>query len=87
MPSSHILTMLMCVVMDVVHSGIWQTMVKYYKVMGNKSKSTAENLVRAGRAGGIETVFKVINIHISNADVCSAVCCALCNMPFNHGKT
>ena len=35
-----------------------------------KMKQIAENKVRAGTAGGIETIVKAINTHIDNAEVC-----------------
>ena len=37
-------------------------------------KCTAENQVKAGTAGAIEAVVKVINIHIGNVDVCKQAC-------------
>ena len=39
--------------------------------------------MRAGAAGGIETVVKAINTHIDNADVCEQGCGALWNMTIN----
>ena len=36
--------------------------------------------MKARTAGGIETVVKVINVHIENADVCKFGCAALGNM-------
>ena len=38
-------------------------------------------------AGGIETVVKVINTHIENADVCKQGCSVLRNMIVDNGKT
>ena len=50
--------------------------------------------MKTGAAGGIETVVKVINTHISNADVCDEGCYALgnltgdnCKSNDNHNKT
>ena len=45
-----------------------------------------ENGVKARVAGGIDTVVKAMNTHISNASVCYAGCNALTNMAFNNGK-
>ena len=42
--------------------------------------------MKAGTAGGIEVVVKVINTHIDNADVCERGCDALWNMATNNGK-
>ena len=49
-------------------------------------KWTDENEVKAGAAGGIETVVKAINTHINNAGVCYRGCGALWNMTAN-GKS
>ena len=46
-----------------------------------------ENEVKAGAAGGIETVVKAISTHIDNADVCFRGCGALCNMTINGKRT
>lgn len=43
-------------------------------------------MVRAGRAGVIETIVKAINTHINNANVCFHGCGALRNMVGNNGK-
>ena len=42
--------------------------------------------MKAGAAGGIETVVKAINTHINNAEVCYHGCDALWNMATNNGK-
>ena len=49
-------------------------------------KQTSENKVKAGAAGGIEAMIKVINTHINNADVCENGCGALYNITANNGK-
>ena len=49
-------------------------------------KLTDESQVKAGTAGGIEAVVKVINIHIDNADVCEEGCNTLRNMTCDNGK-
>ena len=43
--------------------------------------------MKAGAAGGIEAVVKVINTHINNVDVCFSGCGALMKMAHNNGKT
>ena len=43
--------------------------------------------MKAGAAGGIEAVVKVINTHINNADVCRTGCWALKNMTANGKST
>ena len=45
--------------------------------------SIAENKVKVGAEGGIETVVKVINAHINNASICYAGCGVLCEMITN----
>ena len=50
-------------------------------------KQTAENKVKAGAAGGIETVMKVINTNICNPNVCEQGCRALWDMTFNNCKS
>ena len=42
--------------------------------------------MKAGAAGGIEAVVKVINTHIDNADLCEKGCGALNNMTANGKK-
>ena len=42
--------------------------------------------MKAGTAGGIETVVKAINTHIDNAGVCENGCGALRNMTVNNSK-
>ena len=42
--------------------------------------------MKAGAAGGVETVVKAINTHINNGDVCENGCCALWNMAANGKK-
>ena len=42
--------------------------------------------MKAGAAGGIEAVVKVISTHINNAGVCENGCGALRNMTVNNGK-
>ena len=49
-------------------------------------KLTAENQVKAGAAGGIETIVKAINTHINNHDVCKQGCGALSSMTKDNGK-
>ena len=49
-------------------------------------KWTAENQVKAGAAGGIEAVVKVINTYIDNVGVCEHGCSALMNMAINGKK-
>ena len=49
-------------------------------------KFTVENKVKAGTAGGVEAMVKVIGTHIDNADVCKQGCAALNNMTANNGK-
>ena len=43
--------------------------------------------MKAGTAGGVETVVKAINTHIGNADVCYNGCGALMNIMFNGKST
>ena len=45
-----------------------------------------ENQVKAGSAGGVETVVKVINTHIGNANACAQGCGTLWNMIAGNGK-
>ena len=42
--------------------------------------------MKAGAAGGIETVTKAINTHIDNAGVCHFGCGAIWNMTGGNGK-
>ena len=42
--------------------------------------------MKAGAAGGIEAVIKVINIHTDNVGVCEKGCSALCSMTKDNGK-
>ena len=42
--------------------------------------------MKAGTAGGIEVVVKVINAQIENAEVCERGCAALWVMILNNGK-
>ena len=42
--------------------------------------------MKAGTAGGIEAVVKVINTHVNNVDVCEKGCGALKNMTWDNGK-
>ena len=46
-------------------------------------KRIAENRVKAGAAGGIEAVVKVINTHINNANVCVNGCGVLWSITVN----
>ena len=50
-------------------------------------KQIGENEIRAGTAGGIEAVIKVINTHIDNAGACEWGCRALWNMTANGKNT
>ena len=50
-------------------------------------KCVAENQVKAGAAGGVEAVVKVINTHIDNAEVCENGCGALWNITVNGKNT
>ena len=43
--------------------------------------------MKAGAAGGVETVVEAISTHIINADVCHWGCGALWNMTLDNGKT
>ena len=43
--------------------------------------------MKAGRAGGVEAVVKVINAHINNVDMCYVGCTVLRNMIVDNGKT
>ena len=43
--------------------------------------------MKAGAAGGIDAVVKVINTHIDNVDVCKNGCGALLNMTAFNGKS
>ena len=52
----------------------------------NKINEIAENIVKAGAAGGVETVVKVIKTHIGITGVCKQGCNALLIMTEN-GKT
>ena len=49
-------------------------------------KWTDENKVKAGAAGGIETVVKAINTHIKSSEMCEIGCAALWNITANNGK-
>ena len=49
-------------------------------------KYTAENRVKVGAAGGIETVIKAINTHTDNAHVYLSGCGALWSVTINNGK-
>ena len=50
-------------------------------------KWTVENKVKAGAAGGIETVINAINAHTDNTSVCENGCWALSNMAVNGRNT
>ena len=43
--------------------------------------------MKAGTAGGIETVIKVINAHMNDADVCEQGCWAFGNMTIDGGDS
>ena len=47
---------------------------------------TVENQVKAGIAGGIEAIVRLINTHIDSVDVCVAGCDAIMNMTTNNCK-
>ena len=49
-------------------------------------KFTDENQMKAGAAGAIEAVVKVINTHINNASVCEKGCDTLKSIATNGGK-
>ena len=42
--------------------------------------------MKAGAAGGIDTVVEVVNTHINNAGVCYSGCGVLINMTVFNGK-
>ena len=44
---------------------------------------TADNKVKAGRAGAIDVIVSAMKTHINNAGVCEAGCRALSNITVN----
>ena len=56
------------------------------KQANKQIKWTAENRVKAGEAGVIETVVKVISTHINNAGMCKQGCRALLGMIKDNSK-
>lgn len=58
-------------------------MVKNHQQIIHITTSADEGRAKAGEKGGIETVVKVIDIHIDNADLCKHGCCALKVMMHN----
>ena len=60
---------------------------KKVKCVKDEMKRIAENRMKAGRAGGVETIVKAISTYIDSADVCSSGCCALRNIAFTNGKS
>ena len=42
--------------------------------------------MKAGAAGGIEAVVKVVNTHVKDAGACFQGCAALSSMTANNGK-
>ena len=79
--------MLMYVNMDAVHYTRFRPTVNgANKNQSNVKTSKLEmsiNEKRAGELGGIETVVKVLTIHINNNSVCKWGSKALCNMIFD----
>ena len=74
---------------DVVHSGACHlTPVKTINQINTRNfkKIIAENKVKAGVAGGIETVVKAINAHANKSDLCTQGCGSLWVMTTNNGK-
>ena len=49
----------------------------------HEMKRVADNQVKAGVAGGIETVVKAISTHINNTKVCLIGCAVLCSITGN----
>ena len=88
--------MLVCALLDAGHSIISQRkMVHHNNTQHNTTTITttqcndtftgftADNKVKAGRAGAIDVIISAMRTHSNSADVCEAVCRALWNIAAN----
>ena len=68
--------------------GAWQSMVNFFWPVwkcsnDKKTNFSAENQMKAGEAGGIETMVKVLEAHINNFEICKQGCMAIMVMAVN----
>ena len=62
----------MCAINVVVRSGMLCLIIVEISIAWNNHKWSfiAENKAKTARIGGVETVVKIMNTHINNADIC-----------------